>query len=109
MIIEKFEVELGDVSFVIVLMMFDDSGSVLVFESICFCVCQNVLYEFGYFVGKFGCGKVFVFRKGDIEIFLDFVGVFYIEFDEYGGWKCKLLSEFVYVGVFFDKDKVLSV
>ena len=57
-----------DVSFAIVLMTPDDSGSALASESTRLRARQNVLYELGYFAGKLGRGKVLVLRKGDIEI-----------------------------------------
>ena len=107
-IIEKFEAESGDVSFAIVLMTPDDSGSALASESTRLRARQNVLYELGYFAGKLGRGKVLVLRKGDIEIPSDLAGVLYTELDEHGGWKRKLLSELAYAGVPFDKDKALS-
>ncbi|WP_318336636.1 nucleotide-binding protein [Klebsiella pneumoniae] len=62
-IIEKFEAESGDVSFAIVLMTPDDSGSALASESTRLRARQNVLYELGYFAGKLGRGKVLVLRK----------------------------------------------
>ncbi|HHY2883632.1 TPA: TIR domain-containing protein [Enterobacter asburiae] len=107
-IIEKFEAESGDVSFAIVLMTPDDSGSALASESTRLRARQNVLYELGYFAGKLGRGKVLVLRKGDIEIPSDLAGVLYTELDEHGGWKRKLLSELAYAGVPFDKEKALS-
>ncbi|HBK4690804.1 TPA: nucleotide-binding protein [Serratia marcescens] len=104
-VIEKFEVESGDVSFAIVLMTPDDSGSTLASESTRLRARQNVLYELGYFAGKLGRGKVLVLKKGDIEIPSDLAGVLYTELDEHGGWKRKLLSELAYAGVPFDKEK----
>ncbi|EHF5009441.1 TPA: TIR domain-containing protein [Enterobacter hormaechei] len=107
-VIEKFEAESGDVSFAIVLMTPDDSGSALASESTRLRARQNVLYELGYFAGKLGRGKVLVLRKGDIEIPSDLAGVLYTELDGHGGWKRKLLSELSYAGVPFDKEKALS-
>lgn len=107
-VIEKFEAESGDVSFAIVLMTPDDSGNALSSESTRLRARQNVLYELGYFAGKLGRGKVLVLKKGDIEIPSDLAGVLYTEFDEYGGWKRKLLSELAYAGVPFDNVKAVS-
>lgn len=44
---------------------------------------QNVIFELGYFVGKFGwqSGRVIVLRKGDVNIPTDISGVFYIKID----------------------------
>lgn len=61
--LSKFEAESGDVSFAIVLMTPDDSGSALASESTRLRARQNVLYELGYFAGKLGRGKVLVLRK----------------------------------------------
>lgn len=104
-VIEKFEAESGDVSFAIVLMTPDDSGTALASESTRLRARQNVLYELGYFAGKLGRGKVLVLMKGDIEIPSDLAGVLYTALDEHGGWKRKLLSELAYAKVPFDKEK----
>lgn len=107
-VIEKFEAESGDVSFAIVLMTPDDSGNALSSASSRLRARQNVLYELGYFAGKLGRGRVLVLKKGDIEIPSDLAGVLYTELDEHGGWKRKLLSELVYAGVPFDKEKAFN-
>ncbi|MFP1455917.1 TIR domain-containing protein [Escherichia coli] len=98
----------GDVSFAIVLMTPDDSGSALASESTRLRARQNVRDELGISAGKLA-RKVLVLRKGDIEIPSgSLAGVLYTELDEHGGWKRKLLSELAYAGVPFDKDKALS-
>ena len=45
---------------------------------------QNVIFEFGYFIGKYGRTRVRALVKGDIEIPSDYSGVLYIQFDDFG-------------------------
>jgi predicted nucleotide-binding protein len=68
---------------------------------------QNVLFEFGYFIGKLGrkfvCGLV----KEGIEIPSDYSGVLYIPFDNSGSWKFHLVKELKAAG--FDVDANLAL
>jgi predicted nucleotide-binding protein len=42
----------------------------------------NVIFEFGYFVGKLGRSKVCCLHKGDVEIPSDLAGLVYKKVDE---------------------------
>jgi len=51
---------------------------------------QNVIFELGFFIGKFGTDRVAALIKGNVEKPSDFAGIGYISLDPHGGWKWKL-------------------
>ena len=67
---------------------------------------QNVIFEFGYFIGKFGRDRVCALVKADPEIPTDYSGVLYIPLDEAGAWKFQLMREMKSAG--FDIDANLA-
>lgn len=68
---------------------------------------QNVVFEFGYFMGSLGrkraCGVV----KGDIELPSDYSGVLYIPLDVEGAWRMKLIRELKASGLDVDANLAL--
>ena len=60
---------------------------------------QNVIFEFGYFIGKFGRARVRALIKGDVEIPSDYSGVVYIRLDDSIGWKMALIKRIERSGV----------
>ena len=54
---------------------------------------QNVIFEFGYFIGRLGRQRVCALTKRNVEVPSDYAGVLYIELDAVGGWKMKLIAE----------------
>ena len=54
---------------------------------------QNVIFEFGYLIGKFGRDRVRALVKGNPEIPSDYSGVLYIPLDDLGSWKIALVRE----------------
>ncbi|HEX8351579.1 MAG TPA: nucleotide-binding protein [Pyrinomonadaceae bacterium] len=54
---------------------------------------QNVLFEFGYFIGNLGRERVCGLVKGAIEIPSDYAGVLLIPLDSAGAWRLELLRE----------------
>lgn len=106
-IIEKFE-ENADVSYAIALLTPDDFGAAQINkEKLRARARQNVIFEFGYFVGKLGrrnaCGVV----KGDLEIPSDYSGVLYIPLDVEGAWRMKLVKELKAIGLDVDANLAL--
>jgi len=92
-IIEKFE-EYATVPFAIALLTPDDIGAANADrERVRPRPRQNVLFEFGYFIGKLGRQHVCGLVKGDLEIPSDYSGILYIDFDSGGAWKLDLLKE----------------
>ncbi len=105
-VIEKFE-QHADVSYAIALLTPDDIGaSNADREHLRSRPRQNVLFEFGYFIGKLGrqfvCGLV----KGDVEIPSDYSGVLYINFNAFGAWKLELVKELRAAGLQVDVNAV---
>ena len=101
-IIEKFE-QHAQVGFAVALLTPDDVGSLQGEENTLNPRArQNVIFEFGYFIGRLGRKGVRALTKGDVEIPSDYSGVVYIPLDAAGGWKITLIRELKSVG--FDVD-----
>lgn len=106
-IIEKFENH-SDVGYAIALITPDDAGSSIKEpENIRQRARQNVIFEFGYFIGKLGRHRVAGLVKGDIEIPSDYAGIMYIPIDESGAWRFLLLKELKSVGYDVDANKAI--
>lgn len=106
-IIEKFE-EHAQVGFAVVLLTPDDSCRLQDDEgNFKPRARQNVIFEFGYFIGKLGRERVCAFTKGNVEIPSDYDGVVYIPLDGSGGWKTTLTKELKNVGFDVDANKAL--
>jgi hypothetical protein len=54
---------------------------------------QNVVFEHGYLMAKYGREKVCALVKGQIETPNDISGVIYVDFDEQGSWKAEVAKE----------------
>ena len=85
-IIEKFE-RYAQVGFAVVLLTPDDKCNSS------FRARQNVIFELGYFIGKLGRSRTCALFREGVEIPSDYDGVLYIEMDEPGAWKMKLIKE----------------
>lgn len=106
-IIEKFENH-SDVGYAIVLITPDDLGSSIKEpENTRQRARQNVVFEFGYFLGKLGRHKVAGLVKGDIEVPSDYSGVLYIPIDEAGAWRFLLIKELKSAGYAVDANKAI--
>jgi len=79
-VIEKFEEYSKDIDVAFVLLTPDDIGG-LPEEDQRERARQNVIFELGFFVGRFGrrSGRIIVLHKGDLEIPSDLAGVVYID------------------------------
>ena len=106
-IIEKFE-DHADVGYAVVLITPDDTGaSIKEPENIRKRARQNVIFEFGYFLGKLGRNKVIGLVKGDIELPSDYSGVLSVPIDEQGAWRFQLVKELKSVGYDVDANKAI--
>lgn len=106
-IIEKFE-DYADVGFAVVLLTPDDTGaSKRKLVETKDRARQNVVFEFGYFVGKLERNRVCALVKGDIEKPSDLDGVVYIPLDERDGWKLQLVRELNAAGFAVDANLAL--
>ncbi len=92
-IIEKFE-DYAQVGFAVVICTPDDEGKHVAEDAAPIPrVRQNVLLEWGYFLGKLGRESVCALIKGEVEIPSDYAGVLYVEMDGNGDWKSRLARE----------------
>jgi predicted nucleotide-binding protein len=106
-IIEKFERH-AEVGFAIALLTPDDVGGLKDDEeSLQPRARQNVIFEFGYFMGRLGRSKVCALTKGDVEIPSDYHGVMYIRMDCEGAWKMNLVKELKAADFTVDANLVL--
>ena len=103
-IIEKFE-QYAQANFAVALFTPDDVGG-LAEDSLQPRVRQNVVFEFGYFIGKFGRDRVCALVEGDPEIPSDYSGVLYIPLDESGAWKFQLVREMKSAGFEIETDRI---
>ena len=109
-IIEKFE-EHAKVGFAIALLTPDDVGALKGNESNLKPkprARQNVIFEFGYFIGKIGRKRVCALVQGDVEKPSDYDGVLYIPLDDSGGWKIELIKELKAAGFDVDANQVFQ-
>ena len=107
-IIEKFE-EYADVRFAVVLLTPDDAGAVKAPNpDLRPRARQNVVFEFGYFIGRLGRERVCALAKGDIESPSDSDGILYVPLDDNDGWKMQLLRELKAADFDVDANQALS-
>ena len=107
-IIEKFE-DHAHVGFAVVLLTPDDVGSLKEEKTnLKSRARQNVIFEFGYFIGKLDRKRVCALVKGDVEKPSDYDGVLYIPLDDSDGWKMRLIRELKTAGFEVDANKAIS-
>ena len=104
-IIEKFE-EYSNVEFAVVLCTPDDEGKLVGETDLKHRPRQNVVLEWGFFLGKIGRERVFALVKGDVEIPSDYSGVLYIPMDDSDGWQTKLAKELKTAGLPIDLNRL---
>lgn len=106
-IIEKFE-DYADVTFAVVLLTPDDIGALKEQRrNLKPRARQNVVFEFGYFIGKLGRERVCALSKGDVERPSDCDGILYVRLDNEDGWKMQLLRELKAAGFSIDANQAL--
>ena len=107
-IIEKFQ-DHADVGFAVALLTPDDVGALKEEgANLNPRARQNVIFEFGYFIGKLGRERVCALVKSDVEKPSDYDGVLYIPLDDSGGWKMRLIRELKTAGFEVDANKAIS-
>jgi predicted nucleotide-binding protein len=67
---------------------------------------QNVIFEFGYFIGKLGRNKVVALCQEKVERPSDIDGLIYIPLDNKGEWKKELKKEIEAAGIQTDVEKL---
>ncbi len=107
-VIEKFE-QHAEVGFAVALLTPDDVGSLYGEENnLKPRARQNVIFEFGYFIGRLGRQRVCALTKGNVEIPSDYAGVLYIPLDDAGGWKMRLITELKTAGYNVDANRAFQ-
>ena len=105
-IIEKFE-DYAQAGFAVILCTPDDVGAL---ESEQHHLRprprQNVVLEWGFFLGKIGRNRVCALTKGDVEIPSDYAGVIYLPLDDAGAWHIRLVAELQNAGFPVDANKL---
>jgi predicted nucleotide-binding protein len=69
---------------------------------------QNVIFEFGFFIGKLGRTRVCGLKEGDVEVPSDYDGVLYIRLDEEDHWRTLLARELRSAGYHLRTNKLLE-
>jgi predicted nucleotide-binding protein len=106
-IIEKFG-ELSNIDFAIILFTPDDTAAPRNKpKEKQTRVSQNMIFEFGYFLGKLGQGRVCVLYKEGVEIPPDYSGVTTIPMDSRGGWRVLVAKEIKQAGIEIDLNKAI--
>jgi predicted nucleotide-binding protein len=108
-IVEKFERDASRAGAAIVLLTPDDVGGTKDTSppELRGRARQNVIFELGYFAGKFGRGRVCALVRGHLEIPSDYNGVMYVTMDDHDGWKLKLARNLKDSGLPVDLSRLL--
>jgi predicted nucleotide-binding protein len=67
---------------------------------------QNVVFEFGFFAGRLGRGRVAVLYEHGVELPSDVAGVAFIMLDTGGRWEIELLRDLRAAGFKHDLNKL---
>lgn len=106
-IIEKFE-DYSDVAYAVVLLTGDDVGGIRSSNpKLQPRGRQNVVFEFGFFMGKLRRDRVCALCQEGVEKPSDIDGLVYIPLDKRGAWKMGLVKELKSAGLNIDLDKAL--
>ena len=93
-LIEKFEDHSSNVKYAVVLLTPDDLGGLATEPNKTLPRArQNVVFEMGYFFGRFGRENVCALLSSGVERPSDIDGVMYIPLSQNGEWKSSLLRE----------------
>lgn len=107
-IIEKVEKYSDEASYAIILFTPDDEGKKIGDENLHSRARQNVILEYGYFIGKLGRNRVCVLNGGVTDIPSDMGGLAYHDIDDAGGWKVNLATELYDAGFVIDMNKLIK-
>jgi predicted nucleotide-binding protein len=104
-VIEKFE-RFGSVAaFAVVLLTGDDEGRKRGDGEPQRRARQNVVFEFGYFIGKLGRDRTAILYEPSVELPSDLRGYVYVELDAGEAWKSRLARELKEAGISVDMNK----
>lgn len=103
-IIEKFEQYAKNAGFAIILLTGDDSGGIRDSEELRERARQNVILEFGFFIGAIGRQRVAALYESGVEVPSDLGGLLYTSLDS--EWRFDLGREMRAAGVTVDLNNV---
>jgi predicted nucleotide-binding protein len=108
-IIEKFEDYSNETGYAIVILSPDDIGSLAdEQDKTSPRARQNVVFEWGYFVGKLGRDRVNALHFRGVERPSDYDGVLYTPYDSDGAWQVLLARELKRAGYDVDLNKLVN-
>ena len=106
-IIDKFEEHAGEAGFAIILLTGDDIGAPKdQIDNLQPRARQNVILEFGYFLGELGTKRIGVLYEEGVELPSDIEGLEYVLLDNADGWKIKLAKGMRAAGFTVDLNKI---
>lgn len=108
-IMEKFEKVASATDFAIVLLTADDVGRSKKETELKNRARQNVVFELGYFTGKFGRGRIAALCDRGVETPGDIAGVVYTPIDEAGAWRLSIGVELRNAGYRIDLNKIVPI
>ena len=106
-LVEKF-IKHSDVGFAVIVMTADDLGKAKTEENVRPRARQNVVFEWGYFVGSLGRDHVCALYEKGIDPPSDLHGIVYIALDAGGHWRFDILKELKAAGYSVDANKLLE-
>ncbi|HAM35653.1 MAG TPA: hypothetical protein DEB40_01375 [Elusimicrobia bacterium] len=106
-LMEKF-LKHSDVGFAMIVMTADDTGKAKTEDTPRPRARQNVVFEWGFFVGKLGRDRVCALYEQGIELPSDLQGIVYIPLDVGGHWRFGLIKELKAAGYAVDANKLLE-
>jgi predicted nucleotide-binding protein len=104
-VIEKFEDHASEAGFAVVLLTADDAGGVKGSTNQKSRARQNVVLEFGFFIGKLGRGRVVALYEDGVELPSDLSGVLYKPLS--GNWHTELAKELVAANIEVDLTRLV--
>jgi hypothetical protein len=104
-IIEKFE-HYSKVSFAIILLTADDEGKGRGESNLRSRARQNVILEWGFFLGLLGRKRVCALYEDGIEIPSDYSGVLLVKIDSGSAWQYQVAKELRATGIDVDLNKI---
>ena len=106
-VIEKVEAYGSAATYAVVILTSDDLGKARDADELRPRGRQNVIFEFGYFVGRLGRARSALLYEDDVELPSDLTGLVYIPLDSAGAWKITLARELKDASIDVDANKLL--
>jgi len=105
-VIEKIERYADKVQYAIILMTPDDEGKTKGMDELKTRARQNVVLEYGYFIGKYGRDRVTCLYKGIDELPSDMSGLIYTNVEDNEAWKYQMANNLKDAGYEVDMNEL---